>query len=713
MSTQASAVKIGASVTPGVDGLEWFECLKLGNFILTAIPTDFDEALALAERCRRDKIFFAFSEFLFRGSRRLLMSSRRPMPRKDFFTRAQLDRILAAGGRYYMGRLTLGEVGGLLYWPREYTLGRACGNYLALPPAGNVRRARELYRRFIRNTLRFERDLSGGPLLDVDSSMTFRDHLAEGIDIPVIESMPGDPEFLIAALRGAARAYARREWGVHIAMHCYGGGDVCDRLWLQRWRTALYHAYLSGATFIYPESGHYGKGRHGYASPEIRMMRASLREVWQFAAIHDRPAGYPETRIAVVHGHLDGYAGLWNPYVWGQYQDGEKWLNGDAEAGWDLFEACFRKQNWANPDVVGETDCSGHPPGGLVDILPAEAPAEVFRRYGCLVFLGWNTMTEELYGKLKAFVAAGGHLIMALPHLNIETDRARPMRMFRNGRIEDLFGIRVLGPGSREVSGIHYVNRSRIPGYRFTTWSCDPKFIGDREHAHIELRGARVLAGLRQGHRDPDTSDKPILVEHRHGKGFALLLTTWSWPGANGTREIMRDVLRAVLAGESAPLRVNGSDRLRHAVYRSGGLRALYVLNTDPDHAHAADIRDRTGSMASLTVPPADLGLCLLRDCWAVIPADKRVRVLSWKTGSVAESTLELALPCTQTLRLVNCYDKSRTLVLNGKRVEVPARKGRSVPVKRRIDPDRPMPYNKGFLEEPPLAGEPNGGLPY
>ena len=154
--------------------------------------------------------------------------------------------------------------------------------------------------------------------------MTFKYHLQAGVDIPVIESMPGNCDFIVAALRGAARAYDCGEWGVHVAMHCYGGSDVCDRQWLQRWRVAIQHAYISGATFIYPESGHFAKGRHDFHSREMKTVRASLRELWRFSTIHTRPAGFPETRIGFVHGQFDGHPGLWNKYVWGRSARGEE-----------------------------------------------------------------------------------------------------------------------------------------------------------------------------------------------------------------------------------------------------------------------------------------------------------------------------------------------------------------------------------------------------
>ena len=40
-------------------------------------------------------------------------------------------------------------------------------------------------------------------------------------------------------------------------------------------------------------------------------------------------------------------------------------------------------------------------PYGLADIVPAEAPADALSRYRSLLFLGWNTMTDEPYRNLE------------------------------------------------------------------------------------------------------------------------------------------------------------------------------------------------------------------------------------------------------------------------------------------------------------------------
>ncbi len=272
-----------------------------------------------------------------------------------------MDAILAEAGEYYVGRYTLGEAGGMLYWPKEYVLGMA-ESYPPLPKVETVEEARDAYVSYLRDHIAYERTLTGGALLDVESSMTFKYQIQAGLDVLVHEACPGSYEFGLASLRGTGRAYDR-EYGVHIAISCYGGDAT--PLWNPRWRVCLHHAYLSGCDFIFPESGHFGRQDYDYHHPAIADCRLALRELYQFANIHTRH-GMPRTGIAFVHGHLDGHPGLWNKYVWGQYHGDPKWLFGPAEWGWHLFEQSYRKEFWWQYQVVGVHDYSGHPPAACV-----------------------------------------------------------------------------------------------------------------------------------------------------------------------------------------------------------------------------------------------------------------------------------------------------------------------------------------------------------
>ena len=708
-------VIVGASAPMGVQGAEYVKKLKLGNFILTGIPLDFNEALALAVYCRKSKTYLMFAEWLFRGSLDLLMCcARKKIGRSEFFSKEQINEILEAAGEYYIGRMTLGESGGMLYWPKEYIKDRASKNYTYLPHAGTVDKAKDEYVSLLRKTLDYERaEIGGGMLWDVDSSMTFKYHAEAGFDGFVIESMPGDNNFLYSAIRGASRG-CRKPWGAHIAMACYGGSNIIDGLWLNRWKTSLYYSYIAGAGFIYPESGYYTFSKYTYDSAEMKEARRILREFNRFCNVHSRPAGGPEVKIAFAHGNLDGHPGLWNKYVWGQYENGDKWLHGPAEKSWNFVDKIYRKEDWSNSQVHGESDFSGHPAGGLYDVFPVESPIEEWKRYQCIIFLGWNTMTEEIYEKLKNYVSSGGHLIMAVPHLNMETDRGKELRIFRDGNLEELFGLLVKGKGEKAVNGVGYVNDSTISSYVFSKWACDPRFIGNFTPALVEIKGGKVIGGIRNFHGATmeEIKDRPLLVENSLGKGKAFLVTTWSWPGDEGMLEFFNDILRAVFAGELSRIMINGSDRIRHAIYDESGIKTVYLLNTDLGNTSIASLWLDGSKIAELPIAAADMRIVFVSKHLAIIPEDKCTEIKFWRSSDEkAADDIEMALLKTQKITFVNLTRKERILTLNGRFIQ--CQPGQIVlDVEKRIDLDSKEYYADDFLAEPELIWN-GSGLPY
>ncbi len=77
---------IGASVPAGVEALKVFRKLKLGECVLTLLPMEKSEALAVAKYCRENRIHLYFSELLYRGDTDagLCWAARRRMPRSEF-----------------------------------------------------------------------------------------------------------------------------------------------------------------------------------------------------------------------------------------------------------------------------------------------------------------------------------------------------------------------------------------------------------------------------------------------------------------------------------------------------------------------------------------------------------------------------------------------------------------------------------------------------
>ncbi len=717
---------IGASVPSGVQAMKDFTALKLGECALTLLPMEKGEALAVARYCRRHRIRLYFSELLYRGDtdRGLCFAARRKMPRSEFYSKADLEQIIDAAGEQYGGRMTIGESGGVLYWPKSYLINRRAANFASLPPVRRMDQARDEYLKYLKRFISYERrELGKCPLLDVDSALVFKYHAQAGLDVLCLESMPGDPHLMHAAVRGAAKAYGK-PWGTHIAMACYGGVSF-DGLWLKRWKSSLYHALISGAHFIWPESGHYGYGQNtgrsfAFHSPEMKRVRRTLREAYQFSRVHTRPGAEPKVTFGVVYGNLDGAPGLWNRYVWGQFK-GKKWLEAPAERGWRLVDRFHRKEDWPRESVQGEMDFSGNPPYGQYDAVPIEAPLSLLKTYRCLLFLGWNTMTAEIYEKLKKYVRGGGHLVMSLPHLSVETDRGKPVKLYRNGDFRDLFGLRITGKEKKDVRGIKCMAQSSLPEYRFPFWriSTDPRFLGAFTPSRVKLAGARVISG----HDDyyvvtPEKlAGQPILTEHSLGKGKAFLVSAWEYPADEGLLPFTQDVLRTVLGGEQGHIRLLASDRVRYAVYEGAlpGVRrkvtAIELLNTDPDCPSPAQLWINGGTTGSFEIPANSLRVAYQLGELVIVPEDPLVDLKSWEVSG-GRTRIELFSVSDQSVVVHNPGRSAQKVTLNGSARALKPGESLSFSLRRKIDPARREFFAPDFLEEPKVQVG-NLALPY
>jgi len=706
---------IGASVPCGIQALKEFRALKLGECVLTLLPMEKSEALAVARYCRRHRIRLFFAELLYRGDtdKGLCFSARRRIPRSEFYTKADLEEIIDAAGEYYGGRMTIGESGGVLYWPKSYTINRRAGEYRNLPHVRTMAEAKAAYLEYLKKFIDYERhELGKGPLMDVESSLVFKYHAELGIDVLCLESLPGDPHLMHAAIRGTARAYDK-PWGTHIAMAAYGG--VCfDELWMKRWKTSVYHAYISGAGFIWPEGGHYTyDSRHiqkfDFSSPETKRVRRILREAFQFSRVHTRPSNAPKVVLGVVHGNLDGAPGLWNRYVWGQFK-GKKWLEGPAERGWRLVDKFHRREDWNKESVQGDLDFSGNPPYGQYDVVPIEAPLSVLRSYRCLLFLGWNTMTDQIYEKLKKYVKQGGHLLMFLPHLSTETDRARPIRLYRNGDFRDLFGLRILGRQKKDVWGVKCMAPSTLFEYRFPFWriNTDPRFLGEFTPSRVELAGARVISGYDDFFNiTPEKlASQPILTEHSLGKGKAFLVSAWEYPADEGLVLFTADIIRTILAGEQGHIRLLASDRVRYAVYEGRHpaarrkVTAIYMLNTDPDCAAWVRLWIDGRLTEAFDVPANSLRIAYSLGALVLLPEDPLVDLKSFDSGD-GYSDIAFFSVRSQRVEVHNLDSNRQEVRVNGSVVTVDPGKRRVLALSRRVDPARGKFFAPDFLEEP------------
>lgn len=718
-------VIIGASLPPGVGSLEAFRRLKLGDMVLTAIPRTKVEAVAMAEYCAKNSIYLCFSELLYRGGFDLCWAWRERIPRDRFFSKPDMEEIVAAAGPYYFGRYAVGEIGCVVYAPEKYAAEFPDEHWTNLPEVRTQAEAREAYVRYIRKFLDFERrEIGPGPLIDVDAGMIFKYVAEAGADILGLESLPGDPQLMHAAVRGAAKAY-RKPWGVHIAMENYGGMRF-DELWQKRWRTSLAYSYISGAGFILPESGHLGYTNpvtgqtFPFASPEVRRVRRALREMYQFAGIHRKPSLMPRVRLGVVYGNEDGAPGLWNRAAWGQYGD-PKWLEGPAERGWRFVEGFYRREDWPKETVQGETDFSGNPPLGQYDVVPAEAPGETLNQYGGLLFLGWNTMTGDLYAKLKSFVEQGGRLVMFLPHLSTESDRGRGITLYKGGDFSDLFGVQVLGRGERKIQGFKYLAESSLPEYRFPVWRIrtDPRFMGLFTSSRVRVTSGKILAAAADHYMSnpEELRERPLVIENRLGRGMAFLVTAWEYPGDEGLVPFTQDLVRTVIRGEQSDIRLLASDRVRYAVSEGRAPGAgkpysvVYLLNTDPDVPAPAKLWVRGRLTQEFVIPPGEMRLAYLFDGLVIIPEDKRVDLAAWESSG-GRPEFRFFSAAAQRFGIHNLGEAECRVRFNGRGVVCGPAEVTVVGVAAAVDPARRAFFAPDFLDEPDIDWRAESG-PY
>ena len=621
---------LGKQVSRRWDVVEEFFLIpnpKLGNYILNVGPWFFsteEEGLEKVRQLVEQKIYFEVEG----GG-----------PDPNWVSGGLAKKIREIAGKYFVFVCCTGELGSTIYWPRDYllhedgslsndpeadhdfTYDRMVIPGRALLNASDLVDAKGRFLKLVREVVDERRSIWGdAPLATIESS-TLQKYIYEGgFDYGNVEIFPGEPLLVMSATRGASRGY-QRKWSAHVVLEEYAGWRE-DELRRRRWKVSLALAYLFGANSAYAE-GHlfydadkvlsklprdavlqeqfYGKKYESY--------RKTQEEFWSFVKSAPRPSADPVTRIGLLHGHLDGWCGMWETRVWGQFHSPE-WEYGPAEKGWNHFYDFFTKARWSTSTVYGDVDYTGNPPMGQVDIVPVESPLEVLQRYSCLMFLGWNTMTEEQYAKLKQYVEGGGHLLAALPHLRTNIKRDEDFTLLNGGDFADLFGVRVTGRAGQDTVGVRFIAESSIPSFRFPVWTqrefVDPEAKnGPIPLSNVEVVDATTLAAASLG---ADAMKKfPVLTEKRFGKGVAFLLTPWCYPGEYAMDELMRLLIQTVIAGEQGDVRFVGSDKIRFAFYKmNGGYRGFFA-NTDLDTEHHGTIYTKDGAI------PVGLAPCEIR----------------------------------------------------------------------------------------------------
>ena len=577
-------------------------CIDRGmNFVTIRTPkrTPVEKAhfLRWAKYLAENRVYFIF----------LYTIQFAPWGQDSQFTPQLVREMKEIAGEYFLGDM-LGELGSVFCgkMPGYFVKGHA-----PMPPQRlcDMQTAKDNYVKAVREYMEIERSLGmeqiGVAVVEATTLSCY--NMEAGTTLPIVELMGQDPEPVLASVRGAAKAYHAPRWGTYIAHEWYAGHYHDDALKRKRLELEYKHAYMNGTQILCHESGDDVISAYGRNfSPESEIStecRNFINDFGAFIKKDPRPEGGPVAKVAFLQGNLDSWLGIGRnsictgSSVWSQFE-GEEWGNNTPEWSWNVLDEIGRKRRWWEFDSYachGE-DHSALPPYGSYDILPACAPLDVMCSYDTLIFCGWNTMTEELLCKLEQFVAQGGTLLASAAHLNAASERSGKRTLVREGDLRTLFGCRVSSKSIRFGGGSKFRADSAVPGVcypRSLDSYCDPLFsAGFVEYAEVELCGATAVATAEDSFHFYDQPGFPTVIEHRLGKGVAILMTSLDYPGNGAVYPLYRFMVKELLrAGVGrAAVRVQGPDALRYTVYADG---TVYLLNTDFDNSITAQITAR------------------------------------------------------------------------------------------------------------------------
>ena len=507
------------------------------------------------------------------------------------FDRETVTEMKRIAGEYFIGDM-IGETGSTFAckFPGYYeNIEQVKGDVAVdIRRRANVKEAHDDYVKSVSAFIDIDKALGMPDIVSVEATGLNKYNAEAGVTIPMLELMCGSPDVLVSSLRGVARSIDSKLWGTYVAHEWYGGMRHDDTLKRKRLELAYKYAYLAGTNAFCLESGDECIDSYGHAfsrdSEYCEDYRKILCDMMNYIKNDCRPKGGPKVKVAFVSGLHDAYGGWGGSSVWNGFE-GEEWGHNEAEHSWRILDEIGTKRTWADIANYGEHDLSTYPAYGMYDIVPIEAPIEKLSAYDYLIFLGWNSMTDENMDKLYEYVKRGGRLLASVAHLNCNTVREGELRLPDASKVEKLFGVRFTGEICRTNNGVKFRYDSKdknllYPGSKSLV--CDPIYsAGYTGWAKTELCGAYETACV-SGHFDTTPSGLAAVIENMVGDGIATLVTSTNYPGHPALLPLYRAIVREMVTASSrnCEIKVLGSDRLRWAVYEGN---KVYLLNTDYD----------------------------------------------------------------------------------------------------------------------------------
>jgi len=413
-----------------------------------------------------------------------------------------------------------------------------------------------------------------------------------GVDFTRAETIAGIQMPLLAKVRSSSESLGNGRWGVHIAIHHHH--QPYDEAHLGIYFISLMQPWTMGAELIYEEDSLFElfkEERQAWDDLLTKGKRDMTRNFFKFVKTHPRK-GKCVRSIAHIEGR---YAAPFNGYTCGYEQgpDFNIWggLGKDCEEwGYKQPEKCQHVLNVLMPGTITlplrqQFDKTRYifsgTPFGDFDMVPIEATEEYLKNYKLLMNLGWNTMIQEDYEKIRAFVKNGGTYLSGLPQYSTHIDREflkdmEDLRLYNHGELSELSGIKVLGKGVEYCGQWNCKDRINMPEPELISLPNDNIMEDGKAFlADIELTGAEIVAW-------DAASGKPMLVRNKVGKGYVYTFTVWAYAGHEQFQTFSASWVSKLAEENKLDIYIeDSSHEVFWTVWENENEKTVYILNTD------------------------------------------------------------------------------------------------------------------------------------
>ncbi len=425
-----------------------------------------------------------------------------------------------------------------------------------------------------------------------DASGAARYAYIAGFDYIRAETMVPNTMQLLTKVRPASESLSDGKWGVHIAIqHSYMPYHMGH---LNQFFLCLMQPWMMGAELIYEEDSMFSvwkEERQAWDDVLAKGKREMMKSFFKFAKTHPRE-GKNTRNIGFIEGR---YAAPFNGFICGPEQDPHYCIWGKFGKKTELWsfkqpEKCRHILDVLMPGASVAPMRQQHEkrrfffagtPFGDFDHIPVEANEDYFNNYKLLINLGWNTMIDEDYSKLKSYVENGGILYTGLPQFSTHIKRdfladMEDLALYKNGDLSDLCGFKVLSKGKAFSGQFNCENKEKMEIPSLSSAPNDSKLEdGEAYLAEILLEGAEVVAW------DSDTG-APMLVRNKLGKGYVYTITAWAYPGHEMLQEFSATYLNFLAAQNVGDVYVvDESKEVFWTRYECDNKTIIMLLNTD------------------------------------------------------------------------------------------------------------------------------------